>query len=44
MSMHTAEKIISIVAVEAQELSTAVAVALDVVSEALRRPVVPSSL
>ena len=39
MSAHTAEKIISIVTVEAQDRSTAVAVALAVVSDALSRPV-----
>ena len=43
MSAHTAEKIISIVTVEAPDRSTAVAVALAVVSEALRRPVASSS-
>jgi hypothetical protein len=44
MSAHTAEKIISIVTVEAAERSAAVAVALAVVSEALRRPVALSSV
>ena len=43
MSAHTAEKIISIVTVEAPDRSTAGAVALAVVSEALRRPVASSS-
>jgi len=44
MSAHTAEQIISIVAVEAADRSAVVAVALTVVSEALRRPVASSSL
>ena len=44
MSAHLAEKIISIVTVEAPDRSAAVAVALAVVSEALRRPVASSSL
>jgi hypothetical protein len=39
MSAHTAEKIISIVTVKAADRPAAVAVALAVVSEALRRPV-----
>ena len=43
MSAHTWEKIISVVTVEAPDRSCAVAVALAVVSEALRRPAVPSS-
>jgi len=43
MSAHTWEKIISIVTVEAPDRSSAVAVALAVVSGALRRPVVSSS-
>jgi hypothetical protein len=43
MSAHTAEQIISVVAVEAVGRSSAVAVALAVVSEALRRPAVSSS-
>ena len=38
MSAHTAEQIISIVTAEAADRSSAVAVALAVVSEALRRP------
>ncbi len=38
MSVHTAEEIISIVAVETAGRYAAVAVALAVVSEALRRP------
>jgi hypothetical protein len=44
MSAHTAEKIISIVTVEAADRYAAVAVALAVLSEALRRPVALSSL
>lgn len=43
MSAHTWEKIISVVTVQAPDRSSAVAVALAVVSEALRRPVVSSS-
>jgi hypothetical protein len=43
MSAHTWEKIISIVTVEAADWSSAVAVALGVVSEALRCPVASSS-
>jgi hypothetical protein len=43
MSAYTWEKIISIVTVQAPDRSSAVAVALAVVSEALRRPAVPSS-
>ena len=43
MSAHTWEKIISIVTVEAPDRSSAVAVALAVVSGALRRPAVSSS-
>jgi hypothetical protein len=39
VSAHTAGKIISVVAVETADRSAAVAVALAVVSEALRRPV-----
>jgi hypothetical protein len=39
MSAHTAEKIISIVTVQAADRPEAVVVALAVVSEALRRPV-----
>lgn len=38
MSAHMAEQIISVVTVEAAERSSAVAVALAVVSEALKRP------
>jgi hypothetical protein len=38
MSAHTAEKIISIVTVQAVNRPAAVAIALAVVSEALRRP------
>ena len=43
MSTHTWEKIISVVTVQAPDRSSAVAVALAVVSEALRRPAAPSS-
>jgi hypothetical protein len=43
MSAHTREKIISIVTVQAPDRSSAVAVALAVVSEALRRPAASSS-
>jgi hypothetical protein len=43
MSAHTWEKIISIVTVEAPDRSQAVAVALAVVSEALRCPAASSS-
>ena len=43
MSAHTAEQIISIVTVEAVDQPAAVAIALAVVSEALRRPAAPSS-
>ena len=43
MSARTWEKIISIVTVEAPDWSSSVAVALAVVSEALRRPVWSSS-
>ena len=43
MSAHTCEKTISIVTVEAPDQSSAVAIALAVVSEALRRPAVSSS-
>ena len=39
MSAHTAEKIISIVTVQAADRPAAVAVALAVVSDELRRPV-----
>ena len=38
MSAHTAEQIISVVTVQTADRSAAVAVALAVVSEALRRP------
>jgi hypothetical protein len=38
MSAHTAEQIITVVTVESADRSSAVAVALAVVSEALRRP------
>jgi hypothetical protein len=38
MSAHTAEKIISIVTVQAVDRPAAIAIALAVVSEALRRP------
>ena len=38
VSAHTAEQIISVVSVQAADQSAAVAVALAVVSEALRRP------
>jgi hypothetical protein len=43
MSAHTAEKIISIVTVQAVDRPTAVAIALAVVSEALRRPITSPS-
>ena len=43
MTTHTWEKIISIVTVEAPDWSCAVAVALAVVSQALRRPAASSS-
>ena len=43
MSAHTAEQIISVVTVETAERPAAVAVALAVVSEALRHPVMSSS-
>jgi hypothetical protein len=43
MTAHTWEKIISIVTVQAPDRSSAVAVALAVVSEALRRPAASSS-
>ena len=43
VSAHTAEKIISIVTVGTMDRSAAVAVALAVVSEALKRPVVSPS-
>lgn len=43
ISAHTWEKIISVVTVEAPDWSSAVAVALAVVSEALRYPVGSSS-
>jgi hypothetical protein len=43
MTAHTWEKIISIVTVEAPDRSSAVAIALAVVSEALRRPAGSSS-
>jgi hypothetical protein len=43
MSAHTAEKIISIVTVQAADRPAAVAIALAVVSEALRRLAVSSS-
>jgi hypothetical protein len=43
MSAHTAGKLISIVTVVTADQQAAVAVALAVVSEALRRPVSPSS-
>ena len=43
MSAHTAEKIISIVTVATAGRSSAVAIALAVVSEELRRPVSSSS-
>ena len=39
VSAHTAEQIISVVSVQAAQTSPVVAVALTVVSEALRRPV-----
>ena len=43
MRAHTAEKLISVVTVVAIDQQAAVAVALAVVCEALRRPVSPSS-
>ena len=43
VSAHTAEQIITVVTVEAADRSSAVAVALVVVSEALRRPAVSPS-
>jgi len=43
MSAHTAEKLISVVTVEAPDRPAAVAVAMAVVSEGLRRPVSSSS-
>ncbi len=43
MSAHTWDKIISVVTVEAPDRSCAEALALAVVSEALRRPAAPSS-
>jgi hypothetical protein len=43
MSAHTWDKIISVVTVQAPDRSSAVAVALAVVSEALRCPAAPSS-
>ena len=43
MSAHTAEQIISVVTVQTADRSAAVAVALAVVSEALRRPAASSS-
>ena len=43
MTAHTWEKIISVVTVEAPDRSSAVAVALAVVSEGLRRPAGASS-
>ena len=43
MTAHTWDKIISVVTVQAPDRSAAVAVALAVVSEALRRPAAPSS-
>ena len=43
VSAHTAEQIISVVTVRTSDRSSAVAVALAVVSEALRRPAASSS-
>ena len=43
VSAHTAEQIISVVTVRTSDRSSAVAVALAVVSEALRRPAVSPS-
>jgi len=43
MTAHTWEKTISVVTAQAPDRSSAVAVALAVVSEALRRPAAPSS-
>lgn len=43
MSAHTAEKIICIVTVQAPDRPAAAAVALAMVSDALRRPVAPPS-
>jgi hypothetical protein len=43
MSVHTAEKVISIVTVQAPDRPAAVAIALAVVSEALRRAAVSPS-
>ena len=43
MSAHTWDKVISVVTVQAPDRSQAVAVALVVVSEALRRSAAPSS-
>ena len=43
MSAHTAEQIISIVTVQTADRPAAVAIALAVVSEALRRPAASSS-
>jgi hypothetical protein len=43
VSAHTAEQIISVVTVETADRSSAVAVALAVVSEALRRPAASSN-
>jgi hypothetical protein len=43
VTAHTWDKIISVVTVQAPDRSSAAAVALAVVSEALRRPAVPSS-
>ena len=43
MTAHTWDKTISIVTVQAPDRSCAMAVALAVVSEALRRPAAPSS-
>lgn len=42
MSAHSAEEIITVVTVRAPDRAAAVAIALAVVSEALKRPVAPS--
>ena len=42
VSAHSAEEIIIVVTVQASDRAAAVAIALAVVSEALRRPVTPS--
>ncbi len=42
VSAHSAEEIITVVTVQASDRAAAVAIALAVVSEALKRPVTPS--